>query len=46
MTKQMPMAMPSTRPTRAVTAVDRSVLLNLGHCRGLAMLIGAGPSEA
>ena len=40
----MPMAMPTTRPTRAVTAVDRKVLLKLGHCRGLAVLIGAGSS--
>ena len=30
----MPMAMPSTRPSRAVSAVERRVLLNLGHHRG------------
>src|SRR5690349_16542064 len=31
----MPNATPSTLPTRAVTAVERSVLLNRGHQRGL-----------
>jgi hypothetical protein len=30
----MAMAIPSTRPIRDVTAVDRSVLVNLGHQRG------------
>ena len=28
------MAIASTRPSRAVSAVDRMVLLNLGHHRG------------
>jgi hypothetical protein len=36
-TKQIPMAMPSARPSRAVTAVDLSVLLNLGHQGGLGL---------
>ena len=36
------MAMPRTRPIRAVTAVDRRVLENLGHQRGL--LGSMGPS--
>ena len=31
----MPIAMPSARPSRAVSAVDRSVLLKCGHHRGL-----------
>ena len=49
--------MPSIRPTRAVTAVDRNVLLNRGHHGGLlsertpgmlfslAAFFGVGPYE-
>jgi hypothetical protein len=31
----VPMAMPRTKPSRAVTAVERSVLLKCGHQDGL-----------
>ena len=33
-TKQIAIAIPSTRPSRAVTAVERSVLEKCGHQRG------------
>jgi len=34
-TKQIVNEIPSSRPSRAVTAVDRSGLSNLGHTAGL-----------
>ena len=33
--EHVPTAIPNTRPSRAVTAVERKVLLNRGHQAGL-----------